>query len=108
MKYRGGVGASYGARTSMTVSFTFIRCGRMDLMYTDTAMPGRRSARGSARPDRLGVSSMNTPYGSMERTTPRTVSPTENSAAFCAQVPSSSRWVSEMRRFSGSTGADSG
>ena len=40
MKYRGGVGASYGARTSMTVSFTFIRCGRMDLMYTDTAMPG--------------------------------------------------------------------
>lgn len=26
----------------MTVSFTFIRCGRMDLMYTDTAMPGRR------------------------------------------------------------------
>ena len=72
-------------------------------MYTDTAMPGRRSARGSARPDRLGVSSMNTPYGSMERTTPRTVSPTENSAAFCAQVPSSSRWVSEILRFSGST-----
>ena len=28
---------------------------------------------------------------------------TENSAAFCAQVPSSSRWVSEIRRFSGST-----
>ena len=25
--------------------FTFIRCGRMDLMYTDTAMPGRRSGR---------------------------------------------------------------
>ena len=34
---------------------------------------------------------------------PRTVSPGENSAAFSSHVPSSSRWVSEIRRFSGST-----
>ena len=87
----------------MTVSLIFMRWGRMDLMYTDTTVPAARSLRGSASPDRLGASSINTPYGSTDRTTPRTVSPGENSAAFCSHVPSSSRWVSEMRRATGST-----
>ena len=77
----------------MTWSLIFRFSGRMDFMYTLTRSPGSRSPRQSARPERLGASSMNTPYSRTPRTTPSTASPGAKAAAFSSQVPSSCLWV---------------
>ena len=55
-------------------------------------------SRTSARPERLGASSMKLPYSLTLRTMPRTVSPGAKRLAFSIQVPSNSRWVMVMRR----------